>query len=247
MTMLRFKGDDNGNQAERYYGKYPGVVLDNKPRDGQTHVGELLVEVPGILEETPDGAGQRAMQVWAAPCFVPGFFFIPEVNAPLWVEFAAGDINHPLWTGVWYPPGALPQTADGHSPTELQKVIQTASRHVIQLDDTSGGEKVIITHTGGAKIEIDSTDKILIKNKNCSYLQIQGKTVTISGAEKVIIEGSTVCLGSGATEKAVLGNQLNTQWQLFMTHTHPTAFGPSGPPTPSVSLDSALSNKVKVE
>ncbi len=223
--MLRFAGDDNSNQAERYYGKYPGVVLDNKPRDGQKHVGELLVEVPGILEETPDGEGQRAMQVRAAPCFVPGFFFIPEVNAPIWVEFAAGDINHPIWTGVWYPPADTPPTIDKQSPTEQQKVIRTASGHTIQLDDTKDQEALIINHKSGSKIEIDKSGRITIEDVG-NDTSIVSKKINL-GAK------------GGAKEPLALGNtlkeKLDTLIEILMNHDHPTGVGPSGPPATKIA------------
>ena len=129
MTGPGFAGDESGGQAEKYYGKYPGLVLDNKPPAGQAHVGELLVEVSGILEEASGGSGEQAMQVWAKPCFVPGFFFIPEVGAQVWVEFAAGDINQPLWTGVWYPTGAcLRQPTGKRRPSSKRSSTQHRDR-----------------------------------------------------------------------------------------------------------------------
>src|SRR4051812_15436231 len=89
-----------------YYGKYAGQVLQNtKPQNANQHPGELLVEVPGILEEDPSGTGSRALQVIAKPSFAPGFFFIPEPNTPVWVEFVAGDVNQAIWTGIWRAPG----------------------------------------------------------------------------------------------------------------------------------------------
>jgi hypothetical protein len=221
MAELGFTGAASGGQAEKYYGKYPGVVRDNKPPAGQAHVGELLVEVPGILEEAPGGAGEQAMQVWARPCFVPGFFFIPEVGAPVWVEFAAGDINQPLWTGVWYPTDAVPQTADGQAPTEFQKVIRTASGHVIQLDDTSGSEKLVITDKSGNQIVMDSSG---IKMADCSGNEI----VMASGG--ITLKSTAIKLGSdSASEPLVLGNQ----WmKLFNMHVHLGNMGaPTSPPT----------------
>jgi hypothetical protein len=57
---------------------------------------------------------------------------------------------------------------------------------------------------------------------------MKGGTVQIAGA-KVILRGSQVVLGEGATEPALLGT---TFTGLFNAHTHPTAMGPSGPPVP---------------
>ncbi len=220
MAELGFAGAESGSRAEKYYGKYPGVVRDNKPPAGQAHVGELLVEVSGILEEAPGGAGEQAMQVWARPCFMPGFFFIPEVGAQVWVEFAAGDINQPLWTGVWYPGGAVPQTADGKAPTEFQKIIRTAAGHVIQMDDTGGGEKLVIYHKSGSKIEIDYGGKITIEDA--------GNDTSIV-SKKINLGTKT-----GAAEHLALGDTLKAKLEalidILVAHDHPTGVGPSGPP-----------------
>lgn len=157
---------DPRRTVDKYYGKYPGLVYDNTPPDSEAHRGELVVDVPGILEETPDGSGQRPIQVVARPCFPSGFFFIPEAGAQVWVEFVAGDINFPIWTGAWYPEGAVPQTADGEGPTEFQKVIRTASGQVIQLDDSDGAEKIVITdETNGNTITMNA-DGVTIEDAN---------------------------------------------------------------------------------
>ena len=143
----------------RYYGKYAGLVIDNGPSpSGGAHRGQLKVQVPGILEETPDGNGNRPIEVLAAPAFLPGFFFIPENRAPVWVEFVAGDINSPIWTGVWYPQDGAPKTADSAAPTEHQKVIRTASGQVIQLDDTDDGQKIVVKdEKNGSTVTLDKS------------------------------------------------------------------------------------------
>ena len=50
---------------------------------------------------------------WALPC-VPyagttsGFFAIPPVGAGIWIEFEAGDVSRPIWSGAWWGSGELP-------------------------------------------------------------------------------------------------------------------------------------------
>jgi hypothetical protein len=185
-----------GDTAQRYFGKYPGLVLGNTvPEDDDDygdHRGELLVEVPGILEETPDGEGQQPIQVRAKPCFHPGFFVIPEENAQIWIEFVAGDINSPVWTGVWYPQDSAPQTVDDAAPTEFQKVIRTASGHVVQLDDTEDEEKVVIKHKQGSLINIDKEGHILIEHTD-------GFTVELKADNTVEVNCDTVLINADVT------------------------------------------------
>jgi hypothetical protein len=238
MNELSALESETKTGVEKFYGKYPGLVLENTAPDGEAHLGELLVEVPGILEETPDGSGERPIQVQAKPCFLPGFFFIPEAGAQVWVEFVAGDLNQPLWTGVWYPTKAVPKTADGENPNEFQKVIRTASGHVILLDDSGEAEKLIITDkVHGNTITMDA-----------GGIKIEGSTVIVVADEAVQINSASVSLGENARDPAVKGTELNTLWTVVMNHTHGTAMGPSGPPVPLIQpLGNALSQTVWVE
>ena len=121
--------------------------MDEEPEDAALARGELLVQVPGILEETASGNGQQPIEVLARPCFPPGVFFLPEAGDRIWVEFAAGDVNTPLWTGVWYPDEMAPETADADAPARTQKIIRTQRGHVVQLDDTEDDEKIVVRHT----------------------------------------------------------------------------------------------------
>ena len=65
-------------------------------------------------------------------------------------------------------------------------------------------------------------------------------------SDKVIIDhASTIELGKGATEKAVLGDKLLT---LFNTHTHIGNMGaPTSPPTKPMTPDELSQQNVKVK
>ena len=176
--MFPNNGSSSGaaTNVAKYFGKYPGLVLQNEPPDdGTHHRGEITVQVPGILEETADGTDNQALEVIARPCFLPGFFFIPKIGDQVWVEFAAGDINSPLWTGVWYPDDAAPQTAEPAAPDQDQKVIRTASGHVITLDDKDQDEKIVLHHKTGASIQMDKDGNVLIANQNGSFVFLNAK------------------------------------------------------------------------
>lgn len=166
-----------GTQAgpRQHFGKYPGLVLNNAPDADDPHRGRILVEVPGILEETPDGAAERAVQLLAKPCFPAGFFFIPEAGQQVWVEFAAGDVNEPLWSGAWYPEDGTPKTVADAPPTSAQKIIRTVSGHVVQLDDTEGEEKVMVSHRTGSFISIDKDGTVVIGNHKGSTVILNAK------------------------------------------------------------------------
>lgn len=180
---------------DRFFGKYPGRVLKNDPPEDAEHRGELLVEIPGIFEEAPDGSGAQALQAVAKPCFLPGFFFIPDVDAQVWVEFVAGDINFPVWTGVWYPTDASPKTATDASPTQFQKVVRTSSGHVIQLDDTEGEEQVIVHHKSQSVIAIDQDGNLRIEHKGGAVIELKDDTVVEITADTVTVTGEVTLDG----------------------------------------------------
>src|SRR5260370_1208751 len=84
--------------AYRYYGKYRGFVADNNDPDNR---GRLKVRVPGVL-------GDDIVSGWALPCAPyggaagQGFFFIPDVEAGVWVEFESGLLEFPIWVGTFW-------------------------------------------------------------------------------------------------------------------------------------------------
>jgi len=79
---------------QRLYGKYRGICRDNNdPRK----VGRIRAEVP-----FPLGTGPDAWSVWAWPSLPPGVFDVPNEGDGVWIEFEAGDINSPIWSGIWY-------------------------------------------------------------------------------------------------------------------------------------------------
>jgi hypothetical protein len=170
-------GECGEQTARQYFGKYGGVVV--KPETGELPEenalrGEILVQVPGILEEDGQGAA-RPLRVVAMPAFLPGFFFIPDPDTTVWIEFVAGDIDHPIWTGVWYPKGKSPPTTEGGKPTAAQKVIRTTSGHVIQVDDTKDKESITLLHKGGAQVRIDEKGNVLIANEKNAFLSLSAK------------------------------------------------------------------------
>jgi uncharacterized protein involved in type VI secretion and phage assembly len=167
--MLSLTDPERGTR--QYFGKYSGEVMDHETDLPQANAlrGDIRVKVPGILEEDGSGAA-RPLQVIAKPSFHPGFFFIPEVGEKVWVEFVAGEIDHPIWTGIWYPDDKSPGTIDDARPTRFQKVIRTASGHVVQLDDTSDNQAITVLHAVGAQVKIDKNGSVLVANQKGTFL-----------------------------------------------------------------------------
>lgn len=144
---------------ERWFGKYSGQVMGNEDPLKQ---GRVQVTVPGIFGAT--------LQVWARPCFPYGHFFVPPVETRVWVEFEAGDPQYPIWVGAWYPQAATPQESRVTPPDN--RVIQTASGHTIEMDDSDGKARITIRHKDNSFLAIDDKGSVVVANKNGSTLYL---------------------------------------------------------------------------
>lgn len=169
----------------RYYGKYRALVTDNQDPD---HRGRLKVKVPALTGETEIG--------WAMPCFPygggpdRGFYMVPEVGDGVWVEFEAGYLSYPIWSGAWWAQDEAPKGTSGADPVPDVKVIKTTSGHIIQLDDSPGSESVTITDKTGNKLVMNaSTIEVDAGSRN---LVLKGNSITIEATADLTIKGASV-------------------------------------------------------
>ncbi len=253
--------------GEPVFGKYRGIVTDTADPEQR---GRLRVRVPALMGDTELN--------WAMPC-VPyggaakiGTYWIPPVEALVWVEFEQGNISYPIWSGTYWTGEVEPPAAE---PAVL--AFQTPFGHRLVLDDTEGSEKITLSHAAdgtpslefdeagrvtmldgaGALVKLDAdAGEIVIADANGNTITLKSGTVTIedsngqsvtlesSGAtvkaNAVTLDASSISLGNGASEPVIKGQSF---LQLFMTHTHPTGVGPSGPPIPQGEM-STLSTTV---
>lgn len=255
----------------RYYGKYRAFVVDNADPEDR---GRLRLRIPSVL-------GDEIVSGWALPCAPyggaadQGIFFIPEVEAGVWVEFEAGVIDYPVWVGTyWAKPGGesevpKPNGADGSEEGSVQspptrKIIKTVKGHTIQLEDADGDEmvllveatnnNVVVLNKDGIKITDAKQNTVTMDDSGIKIEDKNGNVVTMESAG-VTVKAAQINIGDQATEPLVLGTALatalTTWYTAFAAHTHVGNLGaPTSPPTPPVSpidISSALSptNKVK--
>ncbi|MES2639539.1 MAG: phage baseplate assembly protein V [Myxococcota bacterium] len=101
----------------RYYGKYRGYVTEV---DDPKQQGRIRAIVPRLLGDAPTG--------WALPCAPyagpdQGFFTIPDPGAAVWIEFEAGDLSRPIWTGTWW---GAPTAEDRGQPDSTARPVRRA-------------------------------------------------------------------------------------------------------------------------
>lgn len=129
--------------AARHYGKYRGRVESNTDPLSR---GRLLVVVPALLGD---------QSVWAMPS-VPyagdgvGFFAMPPVGTGVWVEFEAGDLDYPIWSGCFWADGQI-SSSDAVPTVKFWKTDAVT----VRIDDTAGE---IVIETQAATLKLTATE-----------------------------------------------------------------------------------------
>jgi uncharacterized protein involved in type VI secretion and phage assembly len=159
--------------SQTFYGKYRGVVTDNKD---PLMTGRVKARVPDVMGDRETG--------WAMPC-APfggsgvGFFALPTVGAGVWIEFEHGDPDYPVWSGCWFgsaaemPPILL-------APPYKKTLIKTEGGNSVLLDDTPGIGGIILETSGGQKIVMNATG-VEITNGQGASIKLTGPQVSING------------------------------------------------------------------
>jgi uncharacterized protein involved in type VI secretion and phage assembly len=197
----------------RHYGKYRGTVSDNQDPRSQ---GRVKVTVPEVLSEVDSG--------WALPC-VPyagdktGTYAVPPKGAGVWVEFEAGDVSRPIWSGCWWASDKVPTDEGGTKATPDVKVMRSEEGLIVALHDDS---KVIAVS--------DDNGSNIVK------IEVQSGTVTVKAGTKVVVDAPSIELVANASHAAVFGDKLNTYLQQLVQsinlHMHPGQQAGPFPVTP---------------
>ncbi len=158
---------------EGYFGKYRGTVANNID---PLQRGRLQVRVPAVY-------GSNTLN-WALPCTPfagsgEGWFFLPAVGANIWVEFEAGNIDAPIWSGGFWGdgecPGSLPQT----------KMLKTQAA-TITLDELNPSAPLVIETTAGNRITITATG-VKLESASGASVELSGPKVSVNnGALEVL-------------------------------------------------------------
>ena len=189
-------------QADRFYGKYRGIVLNNLD---PTQTGRLQAMVPEVLGEVPSG--------WALPCqpFTgtnAGLYAVPQPGAGVWIEFEAGDTSRPIWSGGWWAAGEVPTDETQTPSLPTRKILRSELGLMVSLDDQQ--QTITISDALGV---------------NLMSVKVLEGTVAVQSAVRVVLEAPLIQHGRGAAHPAVFGDQLlaylNQLVTIFNTHVHP--------------------------
>lgn len=197
-------GSDRIERLEgQYFGKYRGVVVDNKD---PLRLGRVRVWVPSLFptqgNQTP-GRDSLSVSDWAWPCLPfggkadQGFFFVPEVHSKVWVEYEEGNLDSPIWVGVfWSAPAGkteIPSPAGDMEDNEpRRRVLRTSSGHVLEFCDIPGKESVTLRHKDGAMLTLDAKGSVTIGNKQGTFIYLNAEQGECAFADE---NGNNVRLG----------------------------------------------------
>jgi Type VI secretion system/phage-baseplate injector OB domain len=229
--------DGTDRRTDRFYGKYRGLVAINVD---PLSLGRLKAMVPEVLGEIPSS--------WAVPCAPyagtgAGFFAVPPIGAGVWIEFEAGDVSRPIWTGAWWATGEVPMDEKGipaQAPTT--KIFRTEFGLLMAYDDLA--QTITISDALGL---------------NLMTVKVLEGTILIKSAVRVVLEAPLIQHGQGAFHPAVFGDQLLTYLNqlvaMFNSHVHPGELAGGfipvtpAPPVPFFppATPSLISTKVVVE
>jgi hypothetical protein len=219
-------------QTDRFYGKYRGLVLINVDPQNQ---GRLKAIVPEVLGVVPTN--------WCLPCtpyagsaMPAGLYTVPMPGAGVWVEFEAGDVNRPIWSGCWWGTAQVPINELGMPSIFTSKVLRTDTGLLISLNDAAQS----ITFKDALNL-----NSIILQT---GLMMVQSKFI-------MMLESKLIFHGQNAIHPAVLGDQLlaylNMIVLMFNTHTHPGELAagllPVTPAPPLPPLPPATPNLISIK
>lgn len=249
--MIQYTDEYETKYRDRFFGKRRAIVEDNNDPNKLGRIKVKNLELFG-----------NSASAWASPCFPffggrdSGFFSIPPVGSCVWIEFEEGLLDHPVYTG-----GFFPMIDDGHSsdgspieeseefqsagssvpahargeydgsdfgglkgnyglpPSEYEgeygkvTLLQTPGGHMLELDDTEGGERIQIHHSKGAHIEIlqDGSINILSEGNLIMYGDKISETSegdresSVGGDSSSTVNGDFSTTVNGGEKKSVQG------------------------------------------
>jgi uncharacterized protein involved in type VI secretion and phage assembly len=255
---------------QKYYGKFRGFVADNQDPEKR---GRLKLRVPSVLGDTETGwalpcfpfgglAGhglflvpENDAQVWVE--FEEGDLAHPIWTGTFWQR--KDDVPAEATEGDGTKTRLL-KTVSGHllrfdDETDKEKLqilhpkgteVAIDEKGILTLTDSGGSKvtldpdagKLVVEDSNGNTLTLDSSGTV-VEDKNGNKIEMAAAGINVEG-QKVVVKGTQVALGGDGGEPVIKGQSFLS---LFMTHVHPTAMGPSGPPIPQGEM-STLSTTV---
>ena len=130
------------------------------------------------------------------------YFYGSSIN-----KAARGGLSNEVWRGGGEPDTSVDLQAQPASQYPYNDVQETASGHVMEFDDTPGGERVLIKHRTGAGVEIRADGTVIISSTN-NKIEVSGgdHSAIIHGKGDIVYKGSLNLTVTGDYNVNVAGN-----------------------------------------
>jgi hypothetical protein len=177
-------------------------VTDNQD---PKNLGRIRAKVPELLQDVETG--------WALPSLPyagkgSGLFRVPPPDAGVWIEFEAGDVSRPIWTGCWWADSQLPADQDGGSATPDYSILRSEAGLMVVLNDAAN--TIAISDQNGT---------------NLVKIDVGQNQINVNASLKVVVNAAQIELVDGAPHPVVFGDNLleylNQLVLMFNTHMHP--------------------------
>lgn len=138
--------------CNRYYGIYPGKVIDNKDPQGRFRIRALC---PAINLNKPEDVGSS---YWMDPCMpglgvdpdtgqMTGLVYPPDIGTNVWIQFQFGDPRFPVYMGGWVTKKNKSDTFE--SKKSFKRGFKTKTGHFIRMNDDKDELQIMISKGDG--------------------------------------------------------------------------------------------------
>jgi uncharacterized protein involved in type VI secretion and phage assembly len=163
---------------KRFHGIYPGRVDNNIDPLNMSRIQVSVADVGGA-----------SISSWALPCLPVtgnnmGMFTVPPLGSAVWVQFARGDTDYPVWLGGYYSRDEAPALSRKVPPGISGVTLQTQLGNGLVISDAPGGG-ILIQTAGGAKVEVTDAG-ITISSGQGATLSLTGNSVDINNGALTI-------------------------------------------------------------
>jgi len=144
------------------------VVTDNQDLTTQGRVQLRIPTMPGL-------------EPWAAVC-APfagdghGMVMLPAVGSGVWIEFEAGNIDNPIWTGGWWASGQRPAPEGA-----TVRIIVSEHGHKLIFDDDA--DEVKIVHGTGLSPTITLTGTDITLTCGACEIKLTNESISLNNGQ----------------------------------------------------------------
>lgn len=195
---------------QKYYGKYRGYVAD--VADPQ-NLGRIQAAVPRLLGDTLTG--------WAMPCAPyagpdQGFFTVPDVGSGVWIEFEQGDLQRPIWSGMWWGKQTAADIGQLDSTAQVAPEVSELPKHDnplvipepnVRVFKSSTGHQIVLDDRENGRLEIRDRfgNRIILTEDGIEHLVSNERTVN-EGARSSQVDGDDSLELAGSQDETVGGS-----------------------------------------